>query len=246
MLNKNGMILHGWRLTQMITSPPRPPPTRVRIAKTNIGSAALGSAANMKAIVPPPKSSSSNSARESKPKAPLPPLEIYDKRNNKIWARKELLGEGGFAKCFRVRAEVSERPGFGSGYGSGTGTGSGTGSGIGSGDRSINDQIDTTSNSASNPASDPLNYLDSAVKVVWKPSLKSGKQRQKLLSEIKIHQSLSHPNIVTFKGVFEGKFFYYFYEFTFFLDDENVYIILEICENKVSFYLFDFFHLFAL
>jgi cell cycle serine/threonine-protein kinase CDC5/MSD2 len=57
-----------------------------------------------------------------------------------------------------------------------------------------------------------------AAKVVWKPSLKNGKQRQKLLSEIQIHQALSHPNIVTIECVFE--------------DDENVYLIMELCTNK--------------
>ncbi|KAI8904820.1 PLK protein kinase, partial [Gorgonomyces haynaldii] len=57
-----------------------------------------------------------------------------------------------------------------------------------------------------------------ACKVVSKPSLKSQKQRQKLLSEIKIHQSLLHPTIVQFLHVFE--------------DDDNVYMILELCENR--------------
>lgn len=57
-----------------------------------------------------------------------------------------------------------------------------------------------------------------AAKVVWKPSLKSGKQRQKLLSEIQIHQALSHPNIVSIECVFE--------------DDENVYLIMELCTNR--------------
>ncbi|KAI8913706.1 kinase-like domain-containing protein, partial [Entophlyctis helioformis] len=57
-----------------------------------------------------------------------------------------------------------------------------------------------------------------AVKVVHKPSLKSTKQRNKLLSEIKIHKSLSHPGVVKFHHVFE--------------DDVNVYMILELCENR--------------
>ena len=150
----------------MITSPPpRPPPSR---ARATIGSTALGVPVSNGALVPPPKSSSS-----SKPKAPLPPLEIYDKRNHKLWVRKELLGEGGFAKCFRVSEGVA------------LGT--------------VNHQIDGI------VSSKPNHLTDSAVKVVWKASLKSGKQRQKLLSEIKIHQSLSHPNIVLFKSVFEGK-----------------------------------------
>jgi serine/threonine protein kinase len=53
---------------------------------------------------------------------------------------------------------------------------------------------------------------------VYKKSLTTAKQRQKLLSEIKIHQALSHPNIVQFEHCFE--------------DDEFVYLILELCENK--------------
>lgn len=57
-----------------------------------------------------------------------------------------------------------------------------------------------------------------AVKIVWKASLTSKKQTLKLLSEIKIHQALDHPNIVKFKNAFE--------------DDENVYMIMELCENR--------------
>lgn len=67
-----------------------------------------------------------------------------------------------------------------------------------------------------------------AVKVVHKPSLKTTKQRSKvlfylsffqLLSEIKIHQALSHPCIVKFYTCFE--------------DQENVYMMLELCEKGV-------------
>ncbi|KAI8891924.1 kinase-like domain-containing protein [Globomyces pollinis-pini] len=61
------------------------------------------------------------------------------------------------------------------------------------------------------------NNQDCAAKVVYKPSLKSSKQRLKLLSEIKIHQNLYHQNIVSFLDVFE--------------DDVYVYIILELCTN---------------
>ena len=57
-----------------------------------------------------------------------------------------------------------------------------------------------------------------ACKIVYKPSLTSTKQKQKLLSEIKIHQLLDHPHICKFETVFE--------------DDENVYMILEYCENR--------------
>jgi len=39
------------------------------------------------------------------------------------------------------------------------------------------------------------------------------------MSEIKIHQSLNHNNIVKFKHNFE--------------DNLNVYIVLELCTNKV-------------
>jgi cell cycle serine/threonine-protein kinase CDC5/MSD2 len=70
-----------------------------------------------------------------------------------------------------------------------------------------------------------------AVKVVHKPSLKTTKQRSKvvcllskLLSEIKIHQLLTHPHIVKFLHVFE--------------DQTNVYMLLELCELGVTFIIF--------
>lgn len=44
------------------------------------------------------------------------------------------------------------------------------------------------------------------------------KKTPQLFSEIRIHQSLNHRYIVKFYHVFE--------------DDENVYMILEVCENK--------------
>ncbi|KAJ3032137.1 UNVERIFIED_CONTAM: Cell cycle serine/threonine-protein kinase cdc5/MSD2 [Siphonaria sp. JEL0065] len=56
-----------------------------------------------------------------------------------------------------------------------------------------------------------------AAKIIRKASLTSPKQKQKLFAEIKIHQQMSHPAIVAFQHVFE--------------DDDNVYIILELCEN---------------
>jgi serine/threonine protein kinase len=92
-------------------------------------------------------------------------------QNKRQFKRLELLGEGGFARCYKVMSELD---------------------------------------------SSPL-----ACKVVHKQSLKSDKQRQKLLSEIKIHKAMSHPNIVSFRQVFE--------------DDENVYMILQLCTNKVTF-----------
>ncbi|SCU81780.1 LAMI_0B07646g1_1 [Lachancea mirantina] len=56
-----------------------------------------------------------------------------------------------------------------------------------------------------------------AAKTVAKISIKSEKTRKKLLSEIQIHKSMRHPNIVQFIDCFE--------------DDTNVYILLEICPN---------------
>lgn len=57
-----------------------------------------------------------------------------------------------------------------------------------------------------------------AAKIIPKASLKKSRHRQKLLSEIKIHRSLNHPHIVKFEHVFE--------------DNENVYILLEMCTNQ--------------
>lgn len=57
-----------------------------------------------------------------------------------------------------------------------------------------------------------------AAKTVAKASIKNEKTKTKLLSEIKIHKSMNHPNIVKFVDCFE--------------DDVNVYILLEICPNQ--------------
>ncbi|KAI9225175.1 MAG: Serine/threonine-protein kinase PLK1, partial [Piptocephalis tieghemiana] len=57
-----------------------------------------------------------------------------------------------------------------------------------------------------------------AIKVIPKAALISSKMRSKLLSEVDIHRSMRHRHIVRFHAVFE--------------DDENVYMILELCENK--------------
>lgn len=57
-----------------------------------------------------------------------------------------------------------------------------------------------------------------AAKIIPKATLKKSRHRQKLLSEIKIHRGLNHPNIVKFEHVFE--------------DNENVYILLEMCTNQ--------------
>ncbi|KAJ3127555.1 Cell cycle serine/threonine-protein kinase cdc5/MSD2 [Physocladia obscura] len=65
------------------------------------------------------------------------------------------------------------------------------------------------------PSGEPL-----AAKIIRKDSLKTQKQKAKLFAEIKIHQTMNHPAIVAFNHVFE--------------DDENVYIILELCENGAS------------
>ncbi|KAI0039012.1 Pkinase-domain-containing protein [Auriscalpium vulgare] len=56
-----------------------------------------------------------------------------------------------------------------------------------------------------------------ACKVVTKSSLKTKKAKTKLYAEIKIHRSLTHPNIVGFGDCFE--------------DEENVYMTLALCPN---------------
>ena len=58
----------------------------------------------------------------------------------------------------------------------------------------------------------------SAAKVIPKKSLVKSRAKQKLISEIKIHKSLHHPNIVAFEHYFE--------------DSENVYLLIEICHNQ--------------
>ena len=57
-----------------------------------------------------------------------------------------------------------------------------------------------------------------AVKVVPKSTLTKSRAKQKLQSEIRIHRSMHHPNIVSFENFFE--------------DEENVYIIMELCSNS--------------
>jgi polo-like kinase 1 len=57
-----------------------------------------------------------------------------------------------------------------------------------------------------------------AAKIIIKDSLTKSRAKQKLISEIKIHKSLHHINIVNFEHVFE--------------DHENVYILLELCTNQ--------------
>jgi polo-like kinase 1 len=58
----------------------------------------------------------------------------------------------------------------------------------------------------------------SAVKVVEKSTLQKSRAKQKLISEIKIHRSVHNPHIVQFEHYFE--------------DSENVYILLEMCQNQ--------------
>lgn len=60
-----------------------------------------------------------------------------------------------------------------------------------------------------------------AAKVVSKSILKNPRTRFKLENEIKIHKTLHHPNIVELFVSFE--------------DEENVYILLEVCSNEVNY-----------
>lgn len=57
-----------------------------------------------------------------------------------------------------------------------------------------------------------------AGKVICKSALTKARAKQKLMSEIKIHRSLTHSNIVTFSHFFE--------------DQENVYLLIELCTNQ--------------
>ena len=57
-----------------------------------------------------------------------------------------------------------------------------------------------------------------AAKIISKSILLKPKTKQKLLSEIRIHKSVSHKNIVQFYHVFENEY--------------NVYILLEVCSNQ--------------
>jgi polo-like kinase 1 len=60
-------------------------------------------------------------------------------------------------------------------------------------------------------------FLVQAAKIIMKSSLTKSRAKAKLMSEIKIHRSLHHNNIVGFEHFFE--------------DAENVYILLELCTN---------------
>ena len=62
------------------------------------------------------------------------------------------------------------------------------------------------------------NKHSSAAKVIPKKSLVKSRAKQKLISEIKIHKGLHHPNIVAFEHYFE--------------DPDNVYLLIEICQNQ--------------
>ena len=57
-----------------------------------------------------------------------------------------------------------------------------------------------------------------AAKMIAKSSIKTDRQRQKLTTEIKIHKSCHHSNVVAFEHHFE--------------DSENFYILLELCQNQ--------------
>lgn len=56
-----------------------------------------------------------------------------------------------------------------------------------------------------------------ALKVVSKAGLTKTKAQSKLKSEIKIHRALKHEHVVRFDRYFE--------------DDNNVYLLLDICHN---------------
>lgn len=57
-----------------------------------------------------------------------------------------------------------------------------------------------------------------ACKLIEKSSLSKGRAKQKLMNEIKIHKSLNHLHVLSFHSYFE--------------DDSNFYILLELCSNE--------------
>ena len=61
--------------------------------------------------------------------------------------------------------------------------------------------------------------VELAGKVVPKTKLKRKRAKEKMIAEIKIHRPLNHVGIVAYKGFFE--------------DSANVYLMLELCKNKV-------------
>ena len=62
------------------------------------------------------------------------------------------------------------------------------------------------------------NKKNFAGKIIAKSSLVKSRAKQKLISEIKIHKSLHHPQIFAFKHYFK--------------DTENAYILLETRQNQ--------------
>ncbi|KAH9366062.1 hypothetical protein HPB48_007880 [Haemaphysalis longicornis] len=66
---------------------------------------------------------------------------------------------------------------------------------------------------------DKENNVIYAGKVVSKAALVRSHQKEKMAQEIQIHKSLDHKHVVGFHSYFE--------------DDRNVYIILELCSRRV-------------
>ncbi|KAI8341409.1 kinase-like domain-containing protein [Chlamydoabsidia padenii] len=95
------------------------------------------------------------------------PVTMIDEEHGFTYTKLQLLGEGGFARCYQVRDQ------------------------------------------------DGNLY---AAKVVAKASLQQDKYRLKIHGEIITHSAMNHQRIVQFYSCFE--------------DDNNVYLILELCENK--------------
>jgi serine/threonine protein kinase len=141
--------------------------------------------------------------KREKVKIPEPPTKITSQTQS--FHRLELLGKGGFAYCYRVVLDGAHiTP---------TATSSTTTSATSSTTTSAGDAT-----SATKTISTQKQGSQFAVKSIYKPSITSQKQTQKLLSEIKIHSILHHKHIVSFFDCFE--------------DSDFVYFILELCEYK--------------
>ena len=61
----------------------------------------------------------------------------------------------------------------------------------------------------------------SACKVIHKDSLTKPKSKKAVMNELKIHRGIKNPNICFFENWFE--------------DQENIYLILELCPNESLF-----------
>ncbi|GAA98424.1 uncharacterized protein L969DRAFT_17069 [Mixia osmundae IAM 14324] len=113
------------------------------------------------------------------------PPRIIKRKDGAILKRGRMLGEGGFARVYEAFPTLASSP-----------------------------VVNHTPGSVDRIRIDKQGEVK-AVKVVCKQQLKSAKNKAKLFTEIKLHQSMAHPNIVRFDDCYE--------------DSSSVYMELEYC-----------------